>query len=193
MFTGIVQQLGLVKALRRHGAWLYLDLAASLSLDEVKIGDSISVNGVCLTVVRIQDKILSFDVMPQTVQTTTLKSLKHGDRVNIEPALKVGDRLGGHFVTGHVDCVGVIRSKRLTRGNTEVHIGVPSKFLKYLIPKGSVAVDGISLTISDVKRGGFSVGVIPHTLKATTLGFKTSSAPVNIEFDFLVKARAKTP
>lgn len=187
MFTGIVEELGTVKGLRQKGALGCLEIKAETTCRDAKIGDSISVNGVCLTIVHLADKTFSFQAMPETIQNTTLKKTKVGAKVNLERALKVGDRMGGHFVTGHVDCLGVIRSKRISRGNTELRIGVPSKFLKYLISKGSVAVDGISLTIADVKGGGFSVCVIPHTLKNTTLGFKTASELVNIEFDLLAK------
>ena len=187
MFSGIIEELGVVKALQKKGTLMCLDIQTDKTSEGVKIGDSISVNGVCLTVVRREDKILSFQAMPETVQSTTLRKINVGEKVNLERALKVGDRIGGHFVTGHVDCIGTIRSRKISKGNLDFQIGLPSAFLKYLIRKGSIAVDGISLTIADVKKGGFSVFVIPHTLKNTTLGFKSSSHFVNLELDILAK------
>jgi riboflavin synthase len=190
MFTGIIEECGQVQALQMIGSVLKLSIKADKVCHEVQIGDSISVDGVCLTVVGLKEKVLSFDVIRQTSGLTTLKNLKYGDFVNLERALKIGDRLGGHFVTGHIDCLGVVRSKKQLRGNWEIGVGIPAAFLKFVLKKGSVAIDGISLTIADVKCGTLFVCVIPHTLKMTTLGRKTVGKKVNIELDILAKRSA---
>jgi riboflavin synthase len=187
MFTGIVEEIARVTLMRKQGGLLRLSIEADKACEGTNIGDSISVSGVCLTVVAIKGRELSFDVMSETVNLTTLKNLTFGEKVNLERALVAGNRIGGHFVTGHVNCIGIIRSKKMSRGSLGFEIGVPAKFFKYCIPKGSVAVDGISLTIAYVKRGSFSVCIIPHTAKATTLGFKHSGDKVNVEFDMLSK------
>lgn len=187
MFTGIIEETGRVKTVRKKGLNRRLEIEAPKILEDARIGDSISVNGACLTIIEIKDKTLSFDAIPETINITTLKDLKSGDTVNLERALKVGDRLGGHFVTGHIDFAGPIRSKRISQGNLEFRISIPAAFLKYVIRKGSVAVDGISLTIADVKSGAFSVCVIPHTVQVTTLGNKQAGDRVNIELDMLAK------
>lgn len=187
MFSGIIEELGKVKTVGKIGAVTRLDVLADKVCQDVKIGDSISVNGACLTIVGIKNKILSFDVIPETIRITTLKDLRPWQEVNLERALKAGERIGGHFVTGHVDFIGVIRSKRMREGNLEFQISVPPKFLKYIIRRGSIAVDGISLTMADVRSGAFSVCIIPHTARATTLGKKQTSHKVNVELDILAK------
>lgn len=193
IFTGIVEEKGKIRLIRRQGRCARLDIAVSRVAEGTRIGDSVCVSGVCLTVTAHNGGVLSFDVMPQTFQASTLKYARVGDEVNLERALKIGDRLGGHFVTGHVDCVGVIRSRRLKRGDLEFVIGLEAKYLKYVVSKGSVAVDGISLTIADVKAGGFSVCIIPHTAHETTLGAKRSGDRVNIELDMLLKSCQSRP
>jgi riboflavin synthase len=187
MFTGIVEELGRVRVIRRQGAVVCLCVLAKKVSEDAKIGDSISVNGACLTIVAAKDNLLSFDVMQETFSGTTLKDLRVQEEVNLERALKVGDRVGGHFVTGHVDCVGIIRSRAVVRGNLEYRIALPPRFLKDIVRKGSMAVDGISLTVADIKQGAFSVCIIPHTAGLTTLGKKYPGARVNIELDVLVK------
>jgi riboflavin synthase len=187
MFSGIVEELGELRNMSRRGNTTLLVVAARHILEDIKTGDSVSVNGACLTVVKKEQGALSFEVMPQTIKLTNLGSLKAREKVNLERALKIGDRLSGHFVTGHIDCSGVIRKKAYVNGNLCFEISVPVKFLGYVLPQGSIAVDGISLTIADKKPGTFSVYIIPHTLKNTTLGFKGSSAKVNVEFDILAK------
>jgi riboflavin synthase len=146
------------------------------------------VNGACLTVVNVRPDILSFEVMPETLRLTDLGSLHSGEKVNLEYALKAGQRISGHFVTGHVDCQGMIRRKSHVRGNLAFEIAVAAEFSKYCLAKGSIAVDGISLTIAEKRPASFSVYIIPHTLKNTTLGFKGPSDRVNIEFDILAKS-----
>lgn len=187
MFTGLIEEKGKVRLARKQGRCVRLDIVSSKVREDTKIGDSICVNGACLTVASQKGEVLSFDVMPETLASTTLKGLKSGDAVNLERALKVGGRLGGHFVSGHVDTVGVIRSKRIKGGDLEFRIGLDARSLKCLVPKGSVAVDGVSLTIADVRSGGFSVCLIPHTARETTLADKHSGDKVNIELDMLLK------
>lgn len=187
MFTGIIEELGIVKSLSKAGNVMLLTVSQNLVSQGTNIGDSISVNGVCLTVVKKEAKSLSFEIMPSTSQDTNLRKLSAGAKVNLERSLKLGDRLSGHFVSGHIDCTGIIRRKIHTSGNICFEIAYPIKKAAYLITKGSVAVDGISLSIMDKKADIFSVNIIPHTLKNTTLSFKTVSDEVNIEFDLLAK------
>jgi len=187
MFTGIIEASGMVRAAQRRGRVWRLDVETSEAFGQSGIGDSIAVDGVCLTVVCRRPGLLSFDVMPQTWQKTTLHRRRPGHRVNLEQALRMGDRLGGHFVTGHVDAVGVVRSKRLERGNLEVRITLPPALNAFVVDKGSIAVDGVSLTIASRQRGAFSVYLIPLTAKATTLGAKRVGDHVNIECDMLLK------
>ena len=188
MFSGIIEELGQVRSISRRGNVSLIEIAVDKVLEGTGIGDSIAVNGTCLTVVKVGVDSLSFEAMPQTLKTTNLGLAKATDKVNLERSLKVGDRISGHFVTGHVDCLGVIRSKRLVAGNLSFEVAIPAQFLKFCLPNGSIAVDGISLTLVNKKSNVVSVYIIPHTLKHTTLSFKGPSYPVNIEFDVLAKA-----
>lgn len=187
MFSGIIEELGKIKSISKRGNINLITIKADKVLEDTKVGDSISVNGVCLTVVKKESDALGFEVIPQTLKITNLGTLKVWDKVNLERSLKVGDRVSGHFVTGHIDCVGVIRKKNYINGNLCYQINVPLEFMAYCIPRGSIAVDGISLTIVDKKSNTFSVYIIPYTLKKTTLGFKGPSHKVNVEFDILAK------
>jgi riboflavin synthase len=187
MFSGIVEALGTVKRISRTGANAVLAITSESAFRGVVTGESISVNGVCLTVVKNEGGVLYFEAVPQTLAATTLAALKINEKVNIERALKVGDRVSGHFVLGHVDCVGVIRRKGYRGGAVSLEIAVPAEFMKYVLPKGSIAVDGISLTVAEKRSPVFRVSIIPHTLKNTTLSFKGSSDKVNVEFDILAK------
>jgi riboflavin synthase len=187
MFSGIIEELGEVVAISRRGNIHLLEIEADKTCQDTEVGNSISVNGACLTVVKNKGKFLCFEVMPQTFDNTNLRFLRIKDKVNLERALKVGDRISGHFVTGHIDCLGLIRKKSYIGGNLGFEISIPAKFISYILPKGSIAVDGISLTIVDKKYKTFDVYIIPYTLKNTTLGFKGPSDKVNIEFDILAK------
>ena len=187
MFTGIIEELGVVKNIVKEGNLSLLEIKAGKVLQDTEVGDSVSVNGACLTVVKKAFDYLSFEVIPETIKLTNLGLLRISDRVNLERALKVGDRLSGHFVTGHIDCMGLIRKETYVSSNLCFEIAVPAEFMKYIIPKGSVAVDGISLTIVTKKSNTFTVYIIPHTLNNTTLNFKGPSDKVNIEFDILAK------
>ena len=178
MFSGIVEEQGRVKRIIRSGRVSLLEINAENAAEGIRAGDSISVNGCCLTVIKIDKATLSFEAMPQTLKITNLGLLKPGDYVNLERALKIGDRLSGHFVSGHIDCMGIIRNKRLLEGNFSLEVAVPAGFTRYVIPRGSVAVDGVSLTVVQKKSDSFTVYIIPHTLKNTSLSSKGPSDKV---------------
>ncbi|MCX7927989.1 MAG: riboflavin synthase [Candidatus Omnitrophica bacterium] len=187
MFSGIVEELGTVGSIYRRGQLMHLGIKASKVIEGTKIGDSIAVNGCCLTVTKTENNCLWFEVMAQTQKNTVLGQLRLGQKVNLERSLRLGDRISGHFVLGHIDCIGTIRRRSSFRGNVSLEIAVPSRFLNWVIAKGSVSIDGVSLTIAEKKQTGFCVFLIPHTLENTTLGQKHPSEAVNIEFDILVK------
>jgi riboflavin synthase len=187
MFTGIIEELGrLVRTDRGvESARLYIE--ARTVLEDVRLGDSIAVNGVCLTVAEFGTGRFVADVMAETLRRTNLGELRPGDRVNLERALRLGERLGGHLVSGHVDGVGTIVG-RDARGIAQVfRIRAPETVLRYVIEKGSVAVDGISLTVVDLDAESFRVSIIPHTAAMTTLGFKQVGDRVNLEADMIAK------
>ncbi len=187
MFSGIVEELGQVKEISRFSAITCLAISAKKVSQDIKIGDSISVNGACLTLVKKEQDILSFEAIPETFKRANLGNLRISDKVNLERGLKIGDRLSGHFVTGHIDCAGLIRRKAHVNGNLCFEVAVPVEFIKYCNLKGSIAIDGIGLTIAGKKGNVFMVYIIPHTLKNTTLGFKGPSDKVNVEFDIFAK------
>jgi riboflavin synthase len=187
MFTGIIEGLGAVAAVRPAGRGKRLTIKADFALPETKIGDSICVSGACLTAVKIEGRRFEVDVSPETLQMTTFSKAMVGERVNLERALRLSDRIDGHLVSGHIDGMGHIR-QRETQGNAvAVTIEVPKTLARYMISKGSVAVDGISLTINTCNADSFSVSIIPHTGKLTTIGFKNRGDAVNIEADMIGK------
>ncbi len=185
MFTGIVREIGTVAAVRRGAGSRALTVAAASTAARSAVGDSVSVEGVCLTVTGVEGDRMSFDVGAETLERSTLGELHQGDQVNLEAALRVGDAVGGHFVSGHVDGVGRISRKQDLPGEVRVEVEAPPELTDNMIPKGSVAVDGISLTIAALRPGAFEVSLIPHTLEATTLNEKAVGAPVNIECDMI--------
>lgn len=187
MFTGIIEELGTVKALRREAGAARLTLSAAKVLDGTALGDSICVNGVCLTVVQMNSTEFSADVAVETLRVTNLGDLQAGRKVNLERALQLSARIGGHLVTGHVDAVGRVREKREEGNGWRIFIDAPASVLRYVIKKGSIAIDGISLTVADVDSAGFAIAMIPHTAKLTTLGFKTAGDSVNLESDIIGK------
>jgi len=187
MFTGIVEELGAVRKLTRRANVTLLEVSAKEILFDTKPGDSIAVNGVCLTAVSILGNSVSFEVMNTTFKNTNLGLLKISQQVNLERSLKVGDRISGHFVSGHIDCLGIVRKKCLRNGSIEFEISVLPEFIRYCLPKGSVSLDGISLTLAKVSANIFTVSIIPYTLKNTTLNFKGPSDRLNVEFDILAK------
>jgi len=187
MFTGLVEALVPVQRIVAEGTARRLTLDVGPIAAETKLGDSIAINGACLTVVQILGTTLAFQAGSETLQRTNLGQLRIGDRVNIERALRVGDRLGGHLVQGHVDGLGTIRDRRREGEWEFVRFTCPTTLSQQMVPKGSITVDGISLTIVDATDDGFSVALIPHTLAATTLGSKQPGATVNLETDILAK------
>lgn len=191
MFTGLVVEMGEIISLVRKGGGVRLSLRAAVLSGDAVLGDSISINGTCLTVVERAGSTLAFDLSDETLRSTNLGGLKPRDRVNLEPALRMDSRLGGHFMTGHVDGVGRIRSKVLSGDVYTVVIEADRKITGFLVEKGSVAVDGISLTVVDVLPDGFSLVIIPHTAAVTTIGFKAAGDSVNIEVDILGKYVSK--
>lgn len=187
MFTGIVEELGFFKKISRTGSGAVLAVESKICLSDAKIGDSISINGACLTVVGIKGSDISFDVSEETFKRTNIGKLKPGERVNIERSLMADSRLGGHFVTGHIDCIGKIVKKDRQGEYFNIEIEIPTIFMNYLVEKGSVAIDGISLTVNSIGKKSFSLMIIPHTLSLTTLADKGRVDIVNIEVDILAK------
>jgi len=187
MFTGIIEETGTVTQVDAKKNLAVLKIRAKSVLKGMKKGDSLLVEGVCLTATNILKGIVTFDVMRETMLKTTLGKLKAKSKVNLELALKASGRFNGHFVTGHIDDVGIVRKRITQKNNIELQISVPQKFLKYIVPKGSICLDGISLTVGQVQKNYFSVYIIPFTDKNTTLGFKKKGDCVNIETDLLAK------
>ncbi|MBP2650044.1 MAG: riboflavin synthase, alpha subunit [Firmicutes bacterium] len=187
MFTGLVEELGRVKHLAKGDKSVKISISAKKVLEDVKLGDSIAVNGTCLTVVDYNDTWFTADVMPETVNRTALAVLKPGDQVNLERTLAVGDRFGGHIVSGHIDGVGTILAKQQNDIAVIIKIAADPEIMRYIVKKGSIAIDGISLTVVETSDNWFTVSLIPHTAAATTLGIKGVQATVNLETDVIGK------
>jgi len=187
MFTGIVEELGTVKTITKGANSALLKISASAVLEDASKGDSICVNGVCLTAVEFTSSGFTADVMAETLWRTNLGELKPGDRVNLERALRPSDRMGGHMVSGHIDAVGTIRRVQKEDIASVFTVEASDAVIRYVIEKGSIAIDGISLTVVDVDKASFRVSIIPHTMANTTLGFKREGAKVNLEADMIAK------
>lgn len=187
MFTGLVEELGKVKNMVRTSRSVRLTINAIKVVSDVKIGDSIAVNGTCLTVVAHGDDWFTADVMPETVNRTVLSRLKTGDKVNLERTLRVGDRFGGHIVSGHIDGVGTISGKNTNDIAVIVRITAEPQVMRYIVEKGSIAIDGTSLTVVAVGSDWFTVSLIPHTAGLTTVGLKAVGELVNLEADVIGK------
>ncbi|HYF92663.1 MAG TPA: riboflavin synthase [Symbiobacteriaceae bacterium] len=187
MFTGLVEETGAVRSVRRAGRSLHLTVAANKVLEGIHIGDSIAVNGVCLTVVCFDGDSFTADVMPETFEKTNLKDLSPGAPVNLERTMALGGRFGGHIVQGHVDGTGTVLGMDRHEIAIVVTVGAPPEVLRYLVPKGSVAIDGISLTVVDVGPDRFTVSLIPHSVGHTTMGSRKPGDTVNLEVDILAK------
>ncbi len=187
MFTGIVEEMGAVKALQKTLAGTRLTMLASVVLESLAVGDSVSVNGACLTVVEAGEREFAVEVSPETLSVTTLGELAAGTPVNLERAMRLNERIGGHLVSGHVDAVGTVRERRQDGNAVVLTIEAPRELLRYCVHKGSVTVDGISMTLNAVTDRTFSLAVIPHTAKATTLGLKKVGDRVNLEADLIGK------
>lgn len=192
MFTGIVEELGTIKNMLRQGNSMQLTINAKYILSDINLGDSIAVNGICLTVIKFTEATFVVDVMPETFSATSLSSLEIGSKVNLERAMAAKGRFGGHFVTGHVDGVGTIVAKRRQENALLYDIEVPQFGLNFIIDRGSIAVDGTSLTIFNIKNNIITISLIPHTAEATILGTKEIGDIVNIEFDMLAKYVQRT-
>ncbi|WP_258109693.1 riboflavin synthase [Alicyclobacillus sp. SP_1] len=191
MFTGLVEELARVEDIRTSAAGSTIQLAAAVVLADVHVGDSIAVNGVCLTVVRHDAHSFVVEAVPETMRRTTLGSLRRGDAVHVERAVAVGGRLGGHMVSGHVDGLGTVVFARQDGTAVVLSIAADESLLRYVVEKGSICVDGVSLTVMDVKDGQFQVSVIPHTGQVTLLGSATPGRQVNLECDVLAKYAEK--
>ncbi|MBE6043942.1 riboflavin synthase [Clostridium thermopalmarium] len=187
MFTGIVEEIGKVDTVVIGRKSARIKIHAKKVLEDVKLGDSISTNGVCLTVTEFDDSSFTVDVMAETMRRSNLGNLQKGSMVNLERALKIGDRLGGHIVSGHIDGVGVINELKREDNAIWVSIGAPLEILRYVVLKGSIAIDGVSLTVAYVDDNEFKVSVIPHTQEETTLTHKKVGDKVNLECDMIGK------
>lgn len=187
MFTGLIQDVGKIQAVEPAGGGVRLTLSTRLNLASLKIGDSISVDGVCLTVVRMSGTAFTVEVSPETLRRSTLSAARQGHAVNLETALKMSDPLGGHLVSGHVDGTGEILEVILEGNSWRYRFGISREISRYLVEKGSVAVDGISLTVAECGDQEFTVSVIPHTAQSTTLGNKKPGDRVNLESDIIAK------
>jgi riboflavin synthase len=187
MFTGIVRERGRVAELNGGNEGIRLRIEAPETAAQVVVGDSVAISGCCLTVVAVEDGTLSFDAVPETLDRTSLGGLAPGGEVNLESAVRAGEPLGGHVMQGHVDAVGTVRSVEAEGEGKRIWFDAPDSVLRYVVEKGSIAVDGVSLTVAALDGGGFAVALIPHTLAETTLGDFEPGRPVNLEADVLAK------
>ncbi len=187
MFTGIVEEIGVVSAVIRGAKSMRLSIYAKKVLQDIRIGDSLSVNGICLTVTETGRNNVSVDLVEETLHASNLGKLKIGDKVNLERALMLTSRLGGHIITGHIDGVAEIKGKILKETGFELILTVPAELQRFLVPKGAVGVDGVSLTVSRITPEGAHISVIPHTAQSTILGIKNIGDRVNLEVDIISK------
>jgi riboflavin synthase len=188
MFTGIIKAIGEVGQIARQGGDVRLTISSSdLPWGDFDVGESISVNGVCLTAVEFHGNGFQTDVSVETLDVTALKGLAPGSKVNLEPSLALGERLGGHLVSGHVDCVGTIRAREPDARSVRLDVEIPPEFSRYVARKGSVCIDGVSLTVNEVSDVTFGVNIIPHTAQVTIIGDYQVGAIVNIEVDLLAR------
>jgi riboflavin synthase len=185
MFTGLIQSIGTVRRLDRQGNAASLQISSSLVKDDLQLGESIAINGVCLTVTKWDHDSFVADVSPETLQCSNLGSLRANSQVNLERALRLCDRLGGHLVSGHIDCVARVRRRYQDQNVIRFEFSVATENLRYLVEKGSVAIDGVSLTVNGVDADGFAVAIIPHSLEKTTLKDRREGDAVNIETDLI--------
>ena len=188
MFTGIVQAQGTITAIEKVGGDVRLSIgSAALPFADYAIGDSIAVNGVCLTATELRADGFDTDVSTETLSVTSLGDLSIGSHVNLEPSLSFGDRLGGHLVSGHVDCMGKVSSVTADARSIRLVIEIPTEYARYVAKKGSVCVDGVSLTVNEVSASSFDLNIIPHTAETTTIGSYKAGTHVNIEVDLLAR------
>ena len=188
MFSGIIEAIGRIERLEPQGGDLRLTITSpDLPWEEFAVGESIAINGVCLTAVEFLHNGFVADVSVETTGVTALANLAAGSKVNLEPSVKLGERLGGHLVSGHVDCVGQVKTRETDARSVKLVIGIPLEISRYIAKKGSVCIDGVSLTVNEVSDNSFSVNIIPHTADATIIGDYRSGTEVNIEVDLLAR------
>ena len=188
MFTGIIKAIGRVAKMEQQGGDLRLTItSADLAWKEFAVGESISVNGVCLTAVEFLGNGFVADVSAETTKVTALANIAEGSRVNLEPSVSLGERLGGHLVSGHIDCVGQIKTRETDARSVRLVIGIPAEYSRYIASKGSVCIDGVSLTVNEVSDNTFGVNIIPHTADVTIIGDYRTGIEVNIEVDLLAR------
>lgn len=187
MFTGLIEEIGKVEAVIKSAKSARITIKARKVLEELKLGDSICTNGVCLTVTSFDNQKFTVDVMAETMRRSNLKNLSPGDEINMERALSVGDRLGGHMVNGHIDGTGEIKTYEQEDNAVWITVAAPPELLKYIVDKGSIAIDGVSLTVAYVDGAVFKVSIIPHTKEMTTLLRKRTGDQVNLECDMIGK------
>lgn len=188
MFTGIIAAIGKIDAVLPKGGDLSLEVATQqLDLSDVALGDSIAINGVCLTVVNINSSILTFDVSRESIDRTSLGNAKAGSEVNLEKALAVGERLGGHFVSGHVDGLGSVLSLKESARSIQFRFEIPADLSRYIAEKGSICIDGVSLTVNNVGANWFEVNIIPHTMQETIMSSYAVGSKVNLEVDLIAR------
>ena len=187
MFTGLIHEIGSVVRISRMGGGMMLTIQATDIIEGMHIGDSVSVNGACLTVTHVEACTFTVQAVEETLMNTTVGRWQRGERINLEPALRPSDRLGGHFVTGHVDAIGIIRSRQARQHSVMFSIEFPARLDPYVVVKGSVALDGVSLTVAGVADSRMEISIIPHTAEVTTFGLRTVGDQVNIEVDILGK------
>jgi riboflavin synthase len=187
MFTGIIEEIGTIRSITRGNKSVIINIGAKMILEDMKKGDSINTDGACLTVVSIRQDSFSVDVIAETMLRTNLQYLRTGSKVNLERAIRLNDRLGGHFVSGHIDGTGIITEYENEDNSLWIKISTNEVILKYIIHKGSIAIDGISLTVADLTKSDFSVTLIPYTVKDTTLAHKNKGDLVNLECDLVGK------
>jgi len=187
VFTGIVREVGTAAGISGRDGGVRIEIDAPETAALTAVGDSVSINGVCLTAVELSNGRIAFDAVPETLARTSLGGLAAGSRVNVEPSLRAGEPLGGHYVQGHVDGVGVVRSVEEEGQGRRIWFDAAPELLRYAVEKGSIAVEGTSLTVAGLDEQGFAVALIPHTLEVTTLGELEPGRPVNLEVDVLAK------
>lgn len=187
MFTGIVREVGRVVSSAGDGGGIRLEIEAPATAAATEVGDSVAVDGCCLTAVAVSRGRVAFDAVPETLARTSLGNLEPGAPVNLEPSLRAGEPLGGHYVQGHVDGVGTVRSVEAEGDGRRIWVDVPPELVRYTVEKGSITIQGVSLTVADLDPAGLAVALIPHTLAVTTLGGLAEGSPVNLEVDVLAK------
>jgi riboflavin synthase len=187
MFTGLIEEIGTIKTISPLGGGMTLEVTAKKILDDVKVDDSISIEGVCQTVVSVSNSSFVVEAVEETLRKTNFNKLSIGKKVNLERAMKLSDRLGGHLVQGHADCTGTIRQIRRETTGILIQVAYPSEFARYLVRTGSVCVNGVSLTVARLDGASFTVSIIPHTFNNTTFQFLRNGEAVNLEFDIIGK------